>query len=89
MENSNYYIEDGSYLRLKNIQIGYSFNERLLKKIRIKALRLFFNIDNLKTWAHNTGYTPEIGGSALAFGIDTGSTYPMPTTYTFGVNVSF
>ncbi|HIW65228.1 MAG TPA: TonB-dependent receptor [Candidatus Alistipes intestinipullorum] len=89
MENSSYYIEDGSYLRLKNIQIGYSFNERLLKKIRVKALRLFFNIDNLKTWAHNTGYTPEIGGSALAFGIDSGSTYPMPSTYTFGVNVSF
>lgn len=89
MENSNYYIEDGSYLRLKNIQIGYSFNERLLKKIRLKALRLYFNIDNLKTWSHNTGYTPEIGGTALAFGIDTGSTYPMPTTYTFGVNVSF
>ena len=89
MENSSYYIEDGSYLRLKNIQIGYSFNERLLKKIRLKALRLYFNIDNLKTWAHNTGYTPEIGGSALAFGIDTGATYPMPTTYTFGVNVSF
>lgn len=89
MENSNYYIEDGSYLRLKNIQIGYSFSERLLKRIRVKALRLFFNIDNLKTWAYNTGYTPEIGGSALAFGIDTGSTYPMPTTYTFGVNLSF
>ncbi len=89
MENSSYYIEDGSYLRVKNIQLGYSFNERLLKKIRLKALRIYFNIDNLKTWAHNTGYTPEIGGSALAFGIDTGATYPMPTTYTFGLNVSF
>lgn len=89
MENSNYYIEDGSYLRLRNIQIGYNFNQELLKKIRLKSLRIYFNIDNLKTWAHNTGYTPEIGGSALAFGIDSGDTYPVPTTYTFGINVSF
>ena len=89
MMNSSYFIEDGSYLRLKNIQLGYSFGDRILKKIRLKALRVFMNIDNLTTWSHNTGYTPEIGGTALAFGIDTGDTYPMPTTITFGVNVSF
>ena len=89
MMNSSYFIEDGSYLRLKNIQLGYSFGDRILKKIRLKALRVFMNIDNLATWSHNTGYTPEIGGTALAFGIDTGDTYPMPTTITFGVNVSF
>jgi len=89
MMNSSYFIEDGSYLRLKNIQLGYSFGDRVLRKIRLKALRIFMNVDNLATWSHNTGYTPEIGGSALAFGIDTGDTYPMPTTVTFGVNVSF
>ena len=88
MMNSSYFIEDGSYLRLKNIQLGYSFGDRILKKIRLKALRVFMNIDNLATWSHNTGYTPEIGGTALAFGIDTGDTYPMPTTITFSVNVS-
>ncbi len=87
--DDEYFIEDGSYLRLKNIQLGYSFGDRILKKIRLKALRVFMNIDNLATWSHNTGYTPEIGGTALAFGIDTGDTYPMPTTITFGVNVSF
>lgn len=87
--NSSYYVEDGSYLRLKNIQLGYNFSKTLLRKIHLKALRVYFNIDNLKTWSHNTGYTPEIGGTALAFGIDTGATYPMPSTYTFGVNVSF
>lgn len=88
-QNSNYYIEDGSYLRLKNIQLGYNFGERILKKIHLKALRLYMNVDNAATWAHNTGYTPEIGGSALVFGVDGGATYPMPTTITFGVNVSF
>ena len=64
MMNSSYFIEDGSYLRLKNIQLGYSFGDRILKKIRLKALRVFMNIDNLATWSHNTGYTPEIGGTA-------------------------
>lgn len=87
--NSNYYIEDGSYLRLKNIQLGYTLGERFAKKLRLQSLRIFMNIDNVKTWSHNTGYTPEIGGSALAFGIDDGNTYPMPTTYTFGINATF
>lgn len=87
--NSNYYIEDGSYLRLKNIQLGYTLGERIARKLRLQSLRIFVNIDNVKTWSHNTGYTPEIGGSALAFGIDEGNTYPMPTTYTFGINATF
>ena len=45
-------------------------------------------IQNLKTWKHNTGYTPEIGGSAIAFGVDNG-TYPVPAVYTFGINLTF
>ncbi|WP_290539987.1 TonB-dependent receptor [Alistipes sp.] len=88
-ENSSYYIEDGSYLRLRNIQLGYRFGDRIIRKLRLKGLRLYMNVENVATWAHNTGYTPEIGGSALAFGIDDGYTYPMPTTITFGVNVTF
>lgn len=87
--NSSYYIEDGSYLRLRNIQLGYTLGSRIARKIRLKSLRIFVNIDNLKTWSHNTGYTPEIGGTALAFGIDDGTTYPMPTTYSFGINATF
>ena len=87
--NSSYFIEDGSYFRLRNIQLGYNFSERILQKLRLQGLRLFINIDNLKTWAHNSGYTPEIGGSAIAFGIDSGNTYPVPSTYTFGINVTF
>ena len=43
---------------------------------------------NLKTWKHNTGYTPELGGTAIAFGVDDGS-YPMPAIYTFGFNLTF
>ena len=53
-----------------------------------KALKAYFNIQNLKTWKHNTGYTPEFGGSAIAFGVDNGS-YPVPAIYTFGLNITF
>lgn len=86
--NSNYFIEDGSFFRIRNIQLGYIFNSVVLQKLRMKSLRLYTNIQNVKTWSRNTGYTPEIGGSALAFGID-GGTYPMPMIYTFGFNLTF
>jgi TonB-linked SusC/RagA family outer membrane protein len=91
-ENSSYYIEDGSYLRLKNLQLGYSFGQKLVSKLRLKALRIYMNVSNLHTWGHNVGYTPEIGGengSAIAFGVDSGSTYPIPSIYTFGLNLTF
>lgn len=85
---SSYFIEDGSFFRIRNVQLGYSFNRSLLNKMHLKSLRVYTNIQNLKTWHKNSGYTPEIGGSALAFGIDGGG-YPMPAIYTFGVNLSF
>lgn len=85
---SSYFIEDGSFFRIRNVQLGYSFDKSLLNKIHLKSLRVYTNIQNLKTWHKNSGYTPEIGGSALAFGIDNGG-YPMPAIYTFGVNLSF
>ncbi|HBG57845.1 MULTISPECIES: SusC/RagA family TonB-linked outer membrane protein [unclassified Proteiniphilum] len=86
--NSEYFIEDGSFFRIRNLQLGYTFNDELLQRIFLKSLRIYANVQNLKTWTRNTGYTPEIGGSALAFGID-GGTYPMPMIYTFGVNLTF
>ena len=54
----------------------------------MKSLRLYANIENLKTWHKNTGYTPEVGGSAIRSGVDTG-TYPMPAVYTVGLNITF
>lgn len=86
--NSDYYIEDGSFFRIRNIQLAYSFNKDLLQKVHLQALKLYVNAQNLKTWKNNTGYTPELGGSATAFGVDGGS-YPMPAVYTFGVNLTF
>ena len=55
---------------------------------KLQALKVYVNIQNLKTWKHNTGYTPELGGTATAFGVDNGS-YPVPAVYTFGINLTF
>ncbi|MDR1505415.1 MAG: SusC/RagA family TonB-linked outer membrane protein, partial [Prevotella sp.] len=89
---SNYYIEDGSFFRIKNLQLGYTFDSKLLQKVFVKSLRVYGNIENLKTWKKNTGYTPELGGTATAFGIDQvgeNGSYPMPSVYTFGINLTF
>lgn len=85
---SSYFIEDGSFFRIRNIQFGYSFSPSFLQKYFMKSLRLYANIENLKTWHKNTGYTPEVGGSAIRSGVDTG-TYPMPAVYTVGLNITF
>ena len=88
---SDRYIEDGSYIRLKNITLGYTFPKSLLKKINIESLRIYANIQNLWTITGYDGYDPEIGTSTASvnvMGLDNGR-YPSPTTYSFGLNVSF
>jgi len=87
-QNSSYYIEDGSFFRFRNVQLGYSLPQEVVQHFKVQKLRFYANVQNLKTWHKNTGYVPEIGGSALAFGIDNG-TYPMPMIVTYGVNLTF
>jgi TonB-linked SusC/RagA family outer membrane protein len=85
---STYNIEDGSYFRIRNLQLGYSFASKLISRAYVKNLRVFVNAQNLKTWKHNLGYTAEFGGDATAFGYDNaGGAIPMVTT--FGLNVTF
>jgi hypothetical protein len=85
---SDYFIEDGSFFRIRNIQLGYNFSQKLLEKLHMQGLRLYVNAQNPVTFKNNTGYTPEIGGSTTRFGVDNG-TYPIPAVYTFGMNLSF
>lgn len=85
---STYFIEDGSFFRLRDITLAYTFPQETVTRIRLKNLRLFVNAQNLFTLSNNTGFTPEIGGSAVSFGIDNG-TYPVPAIYTFGLNMNF
>jgi TonB-linked SusC/RagA family outer membrane protein len=88
---SDRYIEDGSYVRLKNITLGYTFPKRTIQKLHIENLRLYANIQNLLTLTGYSGYDPEIGAStasANVMGLDNGR-YPSPTVYSFGLNISF
>lgn len=84
---STYGIEDGSYIRLRNLQIAYTVKPSALRGV-IKNMRVFVNAQNPKTWKRNSGYTPEFGGDALSFGIDNGNG-PVPAVYTAGLNLTF
>ena len=90
---STRYIEDGSYLRIKNITLGYTFPKALLRRAKIDNIRIYANIQNLYTLTNYTGYDPEVGASTqdstgLTFGVDNGR-YPSPTMYSFGLNFTF
>lgn len=88
---SDRYVEDGSYIRLKNITFGYTFPKNMIKKVGLENLRVYANIQNLLTLTKYDGYDPEIGvstASANVYGLDNGR-YPSPTVYSFGLNVSF
>jgi TonB-linked SusC/RagA family outer membrane protein len=85
---STYMVEDGSYIRLRNVQLGYTINSKALSKLNIISLRFYVSGQNLITWKHNSGFTPEAGGNATAFGIDKGG-YPVPAITTAGFNITF
>ena len=88
---SDRYIEDGSYIRLKNISLGYTFPKKLVRKLYLETLRVNINIQNLLTITKYDGYDPEVGistQSAWVSGLDNGR-YPSPTMYSFGLNVTF
>lgn len=87
---SSFFVEDGSYLRVKNISLGYTFTKSLLKKATIGNLRLYFNVQNPFTFTKYKGFDPEIGAyhyNVLTRGIDY-ARYPSQVIYTFGLNVS-
>lgn len=87
-ENSSYMIEDGSFFRIRNVQLGYNFNKNLIAGLSLEALKVYVNVQNLKTWDNVNGFTPEAGGSATSFGIN-GAGYPNPRIATFGINATF
>ncbi|WP_144886178.1 TonB-dependent receptor [Lacibacter cauensis] len=86
---STYYLEPGDYLRIRLLQIGYTFNESALSKVGIKKARVFLSGQNVATWSRVTGYSPEpLIGSILGGGADNGA-YPVPSVYSLGINVTF
>ncbi len=93
---SNFYLENGSFFRLRNAQIGYSIPSIVLDKIKIEKVRLYLSATNLFTITDYTGYYPEVGRNGrssngraiLNTGIDEGA-YPTPRTFQLGVQVAF
>jgi len=90
---SERFIENGNFMRLRNIVLGYTLPAELTQRANISNLRFFVSGTNLVTWTDYSGYTPEIAGQnggqdVLSAGIDQG-VYPIPKTVTLGLNVGF
>ncbi len=86
--NSTYNIEDGSYVRLRNVQLAYTFKPLTINGKDISNMKLYLNAQNLYTWKHNSGFTPEAGGTPIEFSIDNGG-YPIPVITSLGFSVTF
>ena len=87
---STWHIEDGSYLRLQNLSLGYTIPQSLSQKANISKLRLYVSGQNLFTWTKYSGYNPEVSLSSdsLTPGVDYG-TYPLARTFMIGLNITF
>jgi TonB-linked SusC/RagA family outer membrane protein len=81
---SSFYLSDGSYFRLKTVQLGYTVNNALVNRIGLQRLRVYVGSNNLFTFTKYTGYDPEIGGGS--YGIDRG-VYPQARAFMAGINV--
>lgn len=83
-------VEDGSFLKLSNITLGYTFPRKMIKKIGVNKLRLYATGSNLLTWTKYSGFDPEVStmGNALTPGVDFGA-YPKSRSFVFGINLAF
>ncbi len=87
--SSDLYIKDGSYLRLKSLQLGYTLPTTIINKVSISKLRFYISADNLLTFTKYDGFDPEIAsGGYTTIGVDRGI-YPQSRTLSLGMNVSF
>jgi hypothetical protein len=77
-------VEDGSFVRLKNVTLGYTLPASLLSRISSKQIRLYVTGQNLITLTHYTGFDPEVSASGVDLGI-----YPQARVFTGGVNIGF
>lgn len=92
LEGNNYlassrYVENGSYMKLQNLELGYTLPRDIIQKIRLTNLRVFFSANNVFYITKYHGFTPEITGSALEAGIDQ-NVYPVTSIFRFGLNVT-
>ena len=87
---SDYYVEDGSFLRLRNLQVGYTLRGKQLQKLKMTGLRIYLSANNIYTLTKYMGYDPDLGsvGGALGAGIDNGF-YPQARTIMLGFSIRF
>jgi TonB-linked SusC/RagA family outer membrane protein len=88
---SDRYVEDGSFLRIQNISLSYTFPKRWISKLFLQNVKVYANLQNVYTFTEYSGYDPEVGSynqDALMTGIDN-ARYPSPRIYTFGLNLTF
>lgn len=86
---SDYFVEDASFIRIQNIQLGYTLNSNIAEKIGISKFRLYTGINNLYTFTKYRGFDPGASnGQPIGGGIDDGF-YPIPRTYMIGLNINF
>lgn len=87
----DFYIEDGSFIRLRELTLGYSFPQAVLSRLGIARVRLYATAANLLTFTRYSGYDPEVniaGGSVSIINFDNGS-YPRARSIIMGLNLSF
>jgi hypothetical protein len=84
---SDYFVEDASYLRIQNVQLGYTANDKINNFLRLNSLRMYVSVNNLFTFTNYNGFDPSAsGGSPIGAGIDKGF-YPVSRSFMFGLNV--
>lgn len=81
---SSRYLEDGSYLRLRNIQLGYNFTEKVLNSLQLNSAQVYVSVDNVFTLTKFSGTDPEVGSNGIY-----DNSYPLPRRMMLGLNLSF
>ena len=87
--NSDRWLEDGSFLRVKNVSLGYNFPRTITEKLKVRSLRVYAAGQNLLTFTKYSGFDPEVntfGAANISLGTDF-LTFPQARTVTFGVNI--
>ncbi|MNE67489.1 TonB dependent receptor [compost metagenome] len=81
---SNRFIEDGSYIRIKNITLGYTLPQSLTQKIKLQKARIYLSGQNLFTFTNYSGFDPEVSSNGIDFNV-----YPVTKTISAGINLNF
>ncbi len=86
---SSRFLEDASYLRVKNISLSYQLSDSLTKKIGLSSAKIFTSVQNAFTFTNYTGFDPETGGGSSVISSSDYGSYPQSRTFSFGVNIGF